>query len=53
MINGLGVLGWGVGGLEAEAVMLGQSISMVLPEVVGFRLEGNLPSYSTATDLVL
>lgn len=53
MINGLGVLGWGVGGLEAEAVMLGQSISMVLPEVVGFRLEGKLPSYSTATDLVL
>lgn len=44
MINGLGVLGWGVGGLEAEAVMLGQSISMVLPEVVGFRLEGKLPS---------
>lgn len=53
MINGLGVLGWGVGGIEAEAVMLGQSISMVLPEVVGFRLEGQLPSYSTATDLVL
>lgn len=44
MINGLGVLGWGVGGIEAEAVMLGQSISMVLPEVVGFRLEGQLPS---------
>jgi len=44
MINGLGVLGWGVGGIEAEAVMLGQNISMVLPEVVGFRLEGKLPS---------
>lgn len=53
MINGLGVLGWGVGGIEAEAVMLGQSISMVLPEVVGFRLVGNLSSTATATDLVL
>jgi len=53
MINGLGVLGWGVGGIEAEAVMLGQNISMVLPEVVGFRLEGKLPSFATATDLVL
>lgn len=53
MINGLGVLGWGVGGIEAEAVMLGQSISMVLPEVVGVYLDGKLPSYSTATDLVL
>jgi len=44
MINGLGVLGWGVGGIEAEAVMLGQNISMVLPEVVGVYLEGKLPS---------
>lgn len=42
MINGLGVVGWGVGGIEAEAVMLGQPISMVLPEVIGFRLSGNL-----------
>lgn len=42
MINGLGVVGWGVGGIEAEAVMLGQPISMVLPEVIGFRLEGSL-----------
>lgn len=53
MINGLGVLGWGVGGIEAESVMLGQAISMVLPEVVGFRLDGNLPAHSTATDMVL
>lgn len=53
MINGLGVLGWGVGGIEAEAVMLGQTISMVLPEVVGFRLSGRLPPNTTATDLVL
>jgi aconitate hydratase len=53
MINGLGVTGWGVGGIEAEAVMLGQSISMVLPEVVGFRLHGNLRPHVTATDLVL
>ncbi|CAD8108921.1 unnamed protein product [Paramecium sonneborni] len=53
MINGLGVTGWGVGGIEAEAVMLGQTISMVLPEVVGFRLHGELPSNVTATDLVL
>ena len=53
MINGLGVVGWGVGGIEAEAVMLGQTISMVLPKVVGFKLEGNLPYYCTATDLVL
>jgi aconitate hydratase len=53
MINGLGVMGWGVGGIEAEAVMLGQTISMVLPQVVGFRLTGNLPSHTTATDLVL
>ena len=53
MINGLGVVGWGVGGIEAEAVMLGQAISMVLPEVIGFRLEGNLRQNITATDLVL
>jgi len=53
MINGAGIVGWGVGGIEAEAVMLGQSISMVLPQVVGFRLTGELPSTSTATDLVL
>jgi len=53
MINGLGVLGWGVGGIEAEAAMLGQPISMLLPEVVGFRLTGRLLEGSTATDLVL
>lgn len=53
MINGLGVLGWGVGGIEAEAVMLGQPISMVLPEVVGFELTGELQTTVTATDLVL
>ncbi len=53
MINGLGVLGWGVGGIEAEAAMLGQPISMVIPEVVGFRLLGQLPEGATATDLVL
>jgi aconitate hydratase len=53
MIDGLGVVGWGVGGIEAESVMLGQQISMVLPKVVGFRLTGELPSYTTATDLVL
>jgi aconitate hydratase len=53
MINGLGVLGWGVGGIEAEACMLGQPISMLLPEVIGFRLHGSLPEGSTATDLVL
>lgn len=53
MVNGLGVAGWGVGGIEAEAVMLGQSISMVLPEVVGFRLTGKLRQHCTATDLVL
>lgn len=53
MINGLGVTGWGVGGIEAEAVMLGQTISMVLPEVVGFKLTGDLQSHVTATDLVL
>ena len=53
MINGLGVLGWGVGGIEAEAVMLGQPIYMLMPEVVGFRLEGELSAGSTATDMVL
>src|SRR6185295_7980759 len=53
MINGLGVLGWGVGGIEAEAAMLGQPISMLLPQVVGFRLTGELGEGSTATDLVL
>jgi aconitate hydratase len=53
MINGLGVTGWGVGGIEAEAVMLGQTISMVLPQVVGFHLHGDLPQTATATDLVL
>jgi aconitate hydratase len=53
MINGLGVLGWGVGGIEAEAVMLGQPYYMLLPEVVGFRLTGELPAAATATDLVL
>jgi len=53
MINGLGVVGWGVGGIEAEAAMVGQPISMLLPEVVGFRLTGMLPDGATATDLVL
>ncbi|MGF1467511.1 MAG: aconitate hydratase AcnA [Sandaracinaceae bacterium] len=53
MINGLGVLGWGVGGIEAEAAMLGQPVSMLLPQVVGFRLTGQLPPGATATDLVL
>ncbi len=53
MVNGLGVLGWGVGGIEAEAAMLGQPISMLLPQVVGFRLVGALPEGATATDLVL
>jgi aconitate hydratase len=53
MVNGLGVVGWGVGGIEAEAAMLGQPISMVVPPVVGFRLHGALPEGSTATDLVL
>jgi aconitate hydratase len=53
MINGLGVLGWGVGGIEAEAAMLGQPISMLIPQVVGFRLHGTLPEGATATDLVL
>jgi aconitate hydratase len=53
MINGLGVVGWGVGGIEAEACMLGQPIYMVTPQVVGFKLHGALPEGSTATDLVL
>ena len=53
MINGLGVVGWGVGGIEAEAAMLGQSVSMLIPQVVGFRLNGRLTEGATATDLVL
>ncbi len=53
MINGLGVLGWGVGGIEAEAAMLGQPIAMLIPQVVGFKLHGTLPEGATATDLVL
>src|SRR5512140_3075438 len=53
MINGLGVLGWGVGGIEAEAAMLGQPVSMLMPEVIGFKLIGRLPAGATATDLVL
>ncbi|HLV00761.1 MAG TPA: aconitase family protein, partial [Acidobacteriota bacterium] len=53
MINGLGVLGWGVGGIEAEAAMLGQPISLLIPQVIGFRLKGQLPEGATATDLVL
>ena len=53
MQNGLGILGWGVGGIEAEAAMLGQPVSMLIPKVVGFRLAGELPSGATATDLVL
>ena len=53
MVNGLGVLGWGVGGIEAEAAMLGQPVSMLIPRVVGFRLVGHLPAGTTATDLVL
>ena len=53
MINGLGVLGWGVGGIEAEAAMLGQPIAMLIPDVIGFRLSGRLPEGATATDLVL
>ena len=53
MINGLGVVGWGVGGIEAEACMLGQPISMLLPAVVGFKLKGKLSEGTTATDLVL
>ena len=53
MVNALGVLGWGVGGIEAEAAMLGQSVSMLLPEVVGFEIAGKLKEGVTATDLVL
>ncbi|MEA2298794.1 MAG: aconitate hydratase [Solirubrobacteraceae bacterium] len=53
MVNGLGVLGWGVGGIEAEAAMLGQPMSMLIPQVIGFRLHGRLPEGATATDLVL
>src|SRR3954467_1506539 len=53
MVNGLGVLGWGVGGIEAEAAMLGQALSMLVPQVVGFKLSGALPDGATATDLVL
>jgi len=53
MVNGLGVLGWGVGGIEAEAAMLGQSVSMLIPRVLGFKLTGELPAGATATDLVL
>jgi len=53
MVNGLGVLGWGVGGIEAEAAMLGQPVSMLIPKVVGFKLAGGLPEGATATDLVL
>ena len=53
MVNGLGVLGWGVGGIEAEAVLLGEAVSMLVPQVVGFRLTGELPEGATATDLVL
>jgi aconitate hydratase len=53
MVNGLGVLGWGVGGIEAEAVLLGEPVSMLVPQVVGFRLTGELPEGATATDLVL
>ena len=53
MVNGLGVLGWGVGGIEAEAAMLGQPMSMLIPQVLGFRLHGELPEGTTATDLVL
>lgn len=53
MINGIGVLGWGVGGIEAEAAMLGQPSSMLIPQVVGFKLSGKLPEGATATDLVL
>jgi aconitate hydratase len=53
MVNGLGVLGWGVGGIEAEAAMLGQPVSMLIPRVVGFKLTGELPQGATATDLVL
>jgi aconitate hydratase len=53
MVNGLGVLGWGVGGIEAEAAMLGQPMSMLIPQVIGFKLDGTLPEGATATDLVL
>jgi aconitate hydratase len=53
MVNGLGVLGWGVGGIEAEAAMLGQPVTMLIPQVIGFRLTGSLPAGTTATDLVL
>jgi aconitate hydratase len=53
MVNGLGVLGWGVGGIEAEAALLGQPVSMLIPKVVGFKLKGQLPTGTTATDLVL
>ncbi len=53
MVNGLGVLGWGVGGIEAEAAMLGQPVTMLIPHVIGFKLVGNLPAGATATDLVL
>jgi aconitate hydratase len=53
MVNGLGVLGWGVGGIEAEAAMLGQPVTMLIPHVIGFKLTGNLPAGATATDLVL
>src|SRR6266849_712117 len=53
MVNGLGVLGWGVGGIEAEAAMLGEAISMLVPQVLGFKLMGRLPERATATDLVL
>ena len=53
MVNGLSVLGWGVGGIEAEAAMLGQPVTMLIPEVIGFRLDGKMPDGITATDLVL
>ena len=53
MVNGLGVLGWGVGGIEAEAAMLGQPVTMLIPQVIGFKLNGTLPAGTTATDLVL
>src|SRR5690606_16623850 len=53
MINGIGVLGWGVGGIEAEAAMLGQPSSMLIPQVIGMKLTGRLPEGATATDLVL
>ena len=53
MVNGIGVLGWGVGGIEAEAAMLGQPIAMLIPDVIGFKLTGRLPEGATATDLVL